>query len=474
MPRKRWFVMIAILRVIVLMSTAYMVSAQTSSQPDSALTYSGRLADPSGKPVADGVYDFTFTLYASEKDNQALWSETQFGVEIKSGNVNVALGQIVPISKEITDLEELWLSVSVRGPQDETFTPLNPRQNLAAPESVTALTCPHSHFTDYWGGTNSSYGIEVDNGTGTGDGVRGYSASTVFNYAAVYGVNTATTGYGTGIYGYSNNGVGLYAASNSGDGLEATTGSTTKSAIYAHATNANGVWAVSTNKQAVHGSSTASYGVYGSSVNNFGIQTGGGGDASWNDLVGDLYLEGARGEVFTGGDVLEMYSNGFVVFDLDNNNNGSNQLEVWNGAEVLVFKVDENGNTVATGSKSASVNTADYGQRLLYAMESPEVWFEDFGSATLVNGTATVPIDSIFAETVNLKADYRIFLTPLGDCALYVAEKTPASFSVKAIGGQTCSISFDYRIVAKRAGYENERLSPVDISNNSRSTEAQP
>jgi len=267
MTRKRWFVMSAILSVMVLMSTAYMVSAQTSSQPDGALTYSGRLADPSGKPVADGAYDFTFTLYASEKDNQVLWSETQFGVEIKSGNVNVALGQIVTISKDITDLKELWLSVSVRGPQDETFTLLNPRQNLAAPKSVSALTCPHSHFTDYWYGTNTAYGLEVDNGVGTGDGVRAYSGSTVNNYAAVYGVNTASTGYGTGVYGSSTNGVGVYAASNKGDGLEVTTGSTTKSAIYAHATDANGVWAISTNKQAVHGGSTASYGVYGSSVN---------------------------------------------------------------------------------------------------------------------------------------------------------------------------------------------------------------
>ena len=297
-------------------------------------------------------------------------------------------------------------------------------------QSVSALTCPHSHFTDYWFGANAAYGIEVDNGTGTGDGVRGYSGSTAYmTTPQCNGVNTATTGYGTGVFGSSNNGVGVYAISTLGDGLEATTVSTTMTAIYAHTANSVGLTSRSNNK--------------------FGIHTGGGGDASWSDLVGDLYLEGARGEIFTGGDVLEMYSNGFVVFDLDNNNNGINQLEVWNGAEMLVFTVNENGDTAASGTKSASVNTVDYGQRLLYSMESPEVWFEDFGSATLVNGTATVPINSIFAETVNLKEDYRIFLTPLGDCALYVAEKTPASFSVKAIGGQTCSISFDYRIVAK-------------------------
>jgi hypothetical protein len=205
--------MITVLIVIVLMSTAYIVNAQTSAKTDTALTYSGRLAEPSGQPVANGAYDFTFTLYATEKDDQALWSETQFGVSIKSGKVNVDLGQNVPISKDITDRAELWLSVSVRGPQDTTFTLLNPRQNLTAPDSVSALTCPHSHFTDYWGGTQASYGLEVDNAFGKGDGVRGYSGSTAYNYAGVYAVNsggTAVGGGGSGVYAYSSNGYGGY------------------------------------------------------------------------------------------------------------------------------------------------------------------------------------------------------------------------------------------------------------------------
>jgi hypothetical protein len=271
MTRKRWFVMMTILVLIGLFSTAYIVNAQTSGKSETALSYSGRLTDPSGQPVADGSYDFKFTLFAAEKDDQALWSEIQFGVPVKSGNVNVALGVIVPITKDVSARQELWLSVSVRGSQETDFTLLNPRRNLAAPDAVSALACPHTHFTDYWFGA-SSYGINVDNDSATGDGVRAYSGSTVQNYAAVYGVNTAATGYGTGIYGYSQNGLGVYAGSDNGDGLEATTASTTKSAIYAHATNANGVWAISTNKQGVHGGSTSAAGVYGESTSSYGVQ----------------------------------------------------------------------------------------------------------------------------------------------------------------------------------------------------------
>jgi len=42
-----------------------------------------------------------------------------------------------------------------------------------------------------------------------------------------------------------------------------------------------------------------------------------------------------------------------------------------------------------------------------------------------------------------------------------VANKTSTLFTVKAMGGQTCSIAFDYRIVAKRLGYESSRLEPA-------------
>ena len=108
------------------------------------------------------------------------------------------------------------------------------------------------------------------------------------------------------------------------------------------------------------------------------------------------------------------------------------------------------------------VETQDYGTRALYAVESPENWFEDFGTGQLTNGQAVITIEPIFAQTVNLTNDYHVFLTPLGDCALYVKEKSSTSFSVRAMGGQTCSIAFDYRIVAKRLGYEDVRLAEVD------------
>jgi hypothetical protein len=39
---------------------------------------------------------------------------------------------------------------------------------------------------------------------------------------------------------------------------------------------------------------------------------------------------------------------------------------------AIVYTVDESGNTTAAGTKSAQVQTAHYGQRLLYSVESSD------------------------------------------------------------------------------------------------------
>jgi hypothetical protein len=82
-----------------------------------------------------------------------------------------------------------------------------------------------------------------------------------------------------------------------------------------------------------------------------------------------------------------------------------------------------NGNLSVAGTKAAVVDTASYGKRELYAVESPEGWFEDFGSAELVDGRSAVNIEPIFAQTVNTQREYHVFLTAMGRCALYVSQK---------------------------------------------------
>jgi len=86
-------------------------------------------------------------------------------------------------------------------------------------------------------------------------------------------------------------------------------------------------------------------------------------------------------------------------------------------------------------------------------------WSEDAGSGQLSDGVAVIQLEPVFAQTVNTGVGYHVFLTPNGDCkGLYVTNKTADSFEVRELGGGKANVSFDYRIMARRKGYEDIRL----------------
>src|SRR5262245_18457201 len=89
-------------------------------------------------------------------------------------------------------------------------------------------------------------------------------------------------------------------------------------------------------------------------------------------------------------------------------------------------------------------------------MESPELWFEDFGTAKLKRGRAVVKLDADFATVIT--RDCRVFLTSEGDCrGLFVRRKTAASFEVRELMGGASYVSFSYRIVGKRKDIKVQR-----------------
>jgi hypothetical protein len=157
--------------------------------------------------------------------------------------------------------------------------------------TTAAARSDHNHFGNSWAGVTSSYGLEVDNSSGSGDGIRGYSGATAYNYAGVYAVCTST---GTGVYGSSAGGRGVYGTSTNGDGVEGTTTNGGKSGVWGHSTNGFGITGDSTNnvavlarstngdglegtttnggKSGVYGHSTAGIGVTGISTNSYGVQ----------------------------------------------------------------------------------------------------------------------------------------------------------------------------------------------------------
>ncbi len=128
------------------------------------------------------------------------------------------------------------------------------------------------------------------------------------------------------------------------------------------------------------------------------------------------------------------------------------------------------GDFTVFGAKSAAVPHPDGSHRLLYCVESPESWFEDFGKGTLECGRAEVALDPDFAAIVDL-SDYHVFLTAYDhEHALHVRNQTPSGFTVEAdaalarLKGQKESDltgRFSWRVVAKRKDIEAKRLAPA-------------
>jgi len=128
-----------------------------------------------------------------------------------------------------------------------------------------------------------------------------------------------------------------------------------------------------------------------------------------------------------------------------------------------VCGINTSGEVSCTGGVKVLANTQG-GSHMVetYSVQSSESWMEDFGSGVLEGGRAAVQIDATFADAANTDVEYHVFLTPKGDAqALYVTNETATGFEVRESAHGTDSIGFDYRIVAKRKGHENERLTDV-------------
>jgi hypothetical protein len=228
--------------------------------PGVTIPYPGRLAGEAGQPVAQGAYAFTFALYKTQTGGDPLWSEVQEGVMVQDGAFALSLGSVNPIPRQVVDVDELWLAVSVRGPADVGFVALTPRQRVSAASSISPASptsggaCPHDHFGETWAGDSTAAGLHVEN---TADALVGWSSG-----AHTSGVVGTNSGGGTGVFATSDSGYGLYAASSHSDGVFAYSAEQGQSGVVGlNFGDGPGVSGVSTDQTFV--APTEKYGVYG-------------------------------------------------------------------------------------------------------------------------------------------------------------------------------------------------------------------
>ena len=106
------------------------------------------------------------------------------------------------------------------------------------------------------------------------------------------------------------------------------------------------------------------------------------------------------------------------------------------------------------GAVAEIVPTPNHGRVKLFCPESPEYWYQDYGTVNMVNGRAHVELDPILAEVIVVDANNRIrvFATPvdmLNFEGVTVTNQTATGFDLVELNGATHSGTVDYQLIAK-------------------------
>lgn len=211
---------------------------------------------------------------------------------------------------------------------------------------------------------------------------------------------------------------------------------------------------------AIFGRNTSSSGhaIYG-----LNQHSGGTGLMGVGNGTGGYYLTGGSGIAATGS------GTGLYVRANESGNDGQEAILAALGTgdySRLCYRSTGGSQYKVIGDGAAStVMETSRGPVSLIAVESPEAWFEDYGSATLVDGFCHVDLESVFLEcvTVDETNPIRVFVEltePLKGS--YYIRKDIEGFDVIAPDADPGTVSFDYRVVAKWKGWEGVRFDRVD------------
>jgi hypothetical protein len=321
-------------------------------------------------------------------------------------------------------------------------------------------------------------------GTSTGlsglNGVSGFSSSTFAS--GVYGQDSST---GFGVSGrntsttHNNQAAGILAdGGSSNDALHATSASA--NAIYAFSQNGTPLFA----NQGANSTAPELYLQDTSSSSNYIIEAVG--------PSGDLFDVKSSGDVNIHGDLLLKYLSVYTPSATGENTIGnvpgnlSDALVVVGGGvntgdEVFavrdsnlrgVMRVTDRGDVSLSGllytqgqcSQGCIVGNKRVRAVTEYSPLESDPTIEDNGEATLAGGFAYVTLDPKFANVIDKSSAYLVSVTPEGDCnGLYVAQRTPGGFTVRELRDGHGTVSFEYRIVAKRYGVHAPRLPMTDV-----------
>jgi hypothetical protein len=187
----------------------------------------------------------------------------------------------------------------------------------------------------------------------------------------------------------------------------------------------------------------------------------------------DIETSVALGLKVVGGCDALFCSGALPVVELDEQDSPTDILEAFNTNTTEVFRLDDGGNVTITGTIKTSgschlgcaVTPRLPGNHVVsYSPRESLPTMEDFGEGQLVGGRAFVSLDPAFANVIDSRANYLVFITPEGDNrGLYVTQKSARGFAVRESQGGRSSLAFSYRIVAKPFDSHEARLPMVEV-----------
>lgn len=372
---------------------------------------------------------------------------------------------------------------------------INTSSPLYTGDRFTVLGTAGEYAINGYSSTNG-IGIYGEN-TGAGYGIYGYAPSNIgvigIGVNGVQGQSSNATGFGTRAANTNATGTGLLATGTNSIGSFLTSGTGIAS------TGANGLFAL--------GRNTTGTGIIGTGNNSTTIVT----SANGGGIAGSGTRNGIFGYAGEGGVSTANRGNagGIFILDADNNpttitgNNGNRATAILAGFDNVQplstdtsrnsyfggyfsggsqssgsptyayvgmrYRTNTNGDGVittgtsspgqdykiiGTGLVSTLINDSQGTPRILFAPESPEIVFQDYGIGKLVNGQTRIELDPILKRSLQIDENnpLKVYVTLEGECnGVFVTNKTADGFTVKELQGGTSNVSFSWQIVANRA-----------------------
>ncbi|MCK4403614.1 MAG: hypothetical protein KAW02_00865, partial [candidate division Zixibacteria bacterium] len=443
------------------------------------INYQGKLTTASGGCLNDTI-SMTFAIYSDDQGAVVDWTETQNSVIVKEGIFNVLLGSVVLLPASIFDGSAKYLGVQVES--DPEMSPLKPMVSVGY-----AYTTENADKVDGYHAGNSSGQVSVSNGTKctnlNADRVDGYHAGNSSGQVSVNNGTKCTNLNADRVDGYhAGNSSGQVALSNGSvcsnlnadklDGQHASAfagsghnhcGQTwncgTSGGITITGSGANSCFEATGSWPFVgysNSSSTVAVLARNTTTNGTGLAAAG------NNQNWTLYASGcgvsATGYKYGVYSVARASGNVGQAGGYFSNDAGGYARVAYRSTTGTNYKI------IGVGSVSTIVSTSQ-GRRSMICPESPEAWFEDFGTGEVVDGHCRVELDPLFLESVTIEDQNPLMVFVQMTSSLpngYYVVKDAVGFEVIEEKGGTSKATFDYRVVAKRAGWENVRFDPVD------------